>query len=142
MELAGHKIGGLDTSDATATESDLTKPKTAYVNGVKITGTGKPFATGTITGTGQSTFSVSGLSFSPAHVVCFTDMGVNQDVGNAFVFAESDFSHKLLRGTDHTYQSATTYGTFSKTADGFNMTSMTPYYIKSGDTLTWLAWGD
>lgn len=39
MGVAGTLEPGLDTSDATATTNDIIAPKTAYVNGGKITGT-------------------------------------------------------------------------------------------------------
>lgn len=40
---------GIDTSDANATENDILSPKTAYVNGIKVTGGIQSIAGGTYT---------------------------------------------------------------------------------------------
>lgn len=45
LGVAGNVTSGTDTSDATAVESDILLGKTAYVNGVKITGTMPPSPT-------------------------------------------------------------------------------------------------
>lgn len=52
-------VSGTDTSDATATEADILLGKTAYVNGVKLTGT---YDTSNIEGIGTSVEEVNQLA--------------------------------------------------------------------------------
>lgn len=65
---------GIDTSDANATENDILSPKTAYVNGIKVTGGIQSIAGGTYTA--NQTIFTSGKYFTGDIIIDVPPSGI------------------------------------------------------------------
>lgn len=78
MGIKGTGETGVDTSDATATKNDITENKTAYVNGVKLTGSLKDYSDATAIATNVSN-STDGIFVEVFGRAIYNKIGVSSD---------------------------------------------------------------